>query len=96
MSLYAREFKIYKDFTLLSELDFITTWDGRRNTLFANDVFSINPSLGLECGYKKIAFLRFGFGDFQKEILINNWSRRLNIFINISFKFFEVFYKHIN
>ena len=68
----AREFKIYNDFTVLSELDFITTWDGRRNTLIANDFFSINPSLGLECGYKKMAFLRFGFGDFHKEILINN------------------------
>ena len=32
----------------------------------------MNPSLGLEFGYKKIAFLRLGFGNFQKEILINN------------------------
>ena len=32
----------------------------------------------------------------KREILINNWSRSLNIFINISFKFFEIFYKHIN
>ena len=68
---FGREFKLHKDFTCLSELDFITTWDGRRNTILANDVFSINPSLGLEFGYKKIAFLRFGVGSFQKEILIN-------------------------
>ena len=60
------------DVTILSELDIITTWDGRRNTLIANDIFSINPSMGLEFGYKKIAFLRFGFGNFQKEIMIND------------------------
>ena len=68
----AIEFKIYQDFTCLSELDIITTWDGRRNTLIANDIFSINPSMGLEFGYKKIAFLRFGFGNFQKETMIND------------------------
>ena len=66
-----REFIIRKDFTILSELGFTTTWDGRRNTLISNDVFSVNPSIGLEIGYKKSAFFRFGFGNFQKESLIN-------------------------
>jgi len=66
-----REFIIRKDFTVLSELDFTTTWDGRRNALIANDVFSINPAIGLEMGYKKLVFLRFGFGNFQKEVLID-------------------------
>ena len=49
----AREFNLYKDFTLLSEIDLVTTWDGRRNTLLSNNVFSMNPSIGLECAYKK-------------------------------------------
>lgn len=71
----AREFNLFRDFTLLSELDIVTTWDGRRNTLVSNNLFSINPSIGLECGYKKIAFLRFGIGNFQKEILINTNER---------------------
>ena len=71
----AREFNLYKDFTLLSEIDLVTTWDGRRNTLLSNNVFSMNPSIGLECAYKKIAFLRFGLGNFQKEIFINNAER---------------------
>ena len=95
----AREFNLYKDFTLLSEIDLVTTWDGRRNTLLSNNVFSMNPSIGLECAYKKIAFLRFGLGNFQKEIFINNVERMTlqhNFGIGVSLWSFKLDYSLTN
>ena len=95
----AREFNLFKDITLLSELDIVTTWDGRRNTLVSNNLFSINPSIGLECGYKKIAFLRFGIGNFQKEILINTNERMTlqpNFGIGVSVWSFKLDYSLTN
>lgn len=66
----SRHFKIYQDISCLSEIDFITTWDGKRNTIISTNVISIDPSIGLEFDYKNIGFLRFGFGNLQKEQLI--------------------------
>lgn len=62
----ARQFTIKEDFSLLASFDLLTTFDGKRNAPIKTDAFSMDPSLGIEAGYKQIAFVRFGIGDFQE------------------------------
>ena len=62
----ARNFVVAEHFSLLASIDLLTTFDGKRNALIKTDVFSMDPSLGIEAGYKQVAFLRFGIGDFQQ------------------------------
>lgn len=74
----SRDFILFKDVTCLPEIDFSATWDGKRNTLISTNLVSLEPSLGLEIDYKKIGFLRFGFGNFQKEQLIDSIEDQLS------------------
>jgi hypothetical protein len=60
-----REFEI-KKFAILPELNFVTTFDGQRNTLIQGDPVSIDPYFGMEVSYAKIVFIRGGVGNFQK------------------------------
>jgi hypothetical protein len=62
----SREVKLPKEFTVLIAADIEATTDGRRNTPIATDLVSIDPRVGLELGYKNLAFLRGGAGNFQK------------------------------
>lgn len=61
----ARKFEFGKRFTLLTELDLQTTFDGMRNTIIRDKTFSMSPVFGLEAGYKNIIFLRGGVGNLQ-------------------------------
>ena len=62
----SRQMKLPKEFTALIAADIEATTDGRRNTPIAGDVVSIDPRIGIEVGYKNLAFLRGGAGNFQK------------------------------
>ena len=61
----AKNFEFGKNFTLLTELDLQTTFDGMRNTLIRDKTFSSSPVFGFEAGFKNIVFLRGGVGNFQ-------------------------------
>jgi hypothetical protein len=61
----ARNFT-FSNFNLLVSADLLTTFDGRRNTLISSDPVSVDPALGLEIGYKRTAYVRFGMGDYQE------------------------------
>ncbi len=61
----ARKFEFGKKFTLLTELDLQTTFDGMRNTIIRDKTFSMTPVFGLEAGFKNIIFLRGGVGNLQ-------------------------------
>lgn len=61
----ARKFDIGKKFTLLPELNFDMTFDGKRNVLIKSNPISIDPHLGLEAGFMNIVFLRGGVGNYQ-------------------------------
>jgi len=74
----SRIFSLYEDFSLLSEANFNVTWDGKRNTVISTNLFSIDPSLGLEFDYKKIGFLRLGIGNFQQEQLIDSIDEEIS------------------
>ncbi len=62
----AYQTKITSKFGLLAEIDADITTDGQRNVLISADPVSIDPHVGLELDYRKIAFLRGGVGNIQK------------------------------
>ncbi|MEK7257767.1 MAG: hypothetical protein AAB316_23620, partial [Bacteroidota bacterium] len=57
----------FKKVSVLPELNFVATTDGKRNTLLSSDPVSIDPSLGVEVNYNSFLFLRAGVSQFQKE-----------------------------
>ena len=65
ISSVAYNWKIGKQFSLLTTLDLDMTFDGERNTVISTSLLSIDPRFGLEAGFQNIAFLRAGIGNFQ-------------------------------
>lgn len=64
----SRIFPIYDKFSGLAELDFDFTFDGQRHVLIEGDPVSIDPRLGIEINYNRLAFVRFGVGNFQRVV----------------------------
>jgi len=62
----SRDWNISDHFSLLAALDFDFTFDGKRNVPISSDVMSIDPHMGLEIGYKGVAYLRGGVGNIQQ------------------------------
>lgn len=55
-----------KTYKLWAEIGADLTTDGKRNTVWSNNTFSLDPKLGIEGSYKKTLFLRAGVGNFQQ------------------------------
>lgn len=64
----ARDFKLGKKSSLLAEVNFDLTFDGKRNTVVSADPVSVDPKLGLELNVSNIFFLRAGINNFQKAL----------------------------
>ena len=47
------------------EVDLSITTDGKRNSIIKSNPFSIDPSIGVEFGFKTYVALRFGIGNMQ-------------------------------
>jgi hypothetical protein len=62
----AYQTKISSKFGLLAEINTDISTDGQRNVLISADPFSIDPHIGVEVDYRKIAYLRTGIGNIQK------------------------------
>lgn len=62
----AREFRIHRKFGILPAVDFELTFDGKRNVPLKSDLISLDPRIGMEADYNRIAFLRLGVGSFQQ------------------------------
>lgn len=62
----SRAFAISDKFGAMASVDLDMTFDGKRNTLIRTDLISIDPKVGAEFDYKKLAFLRLGVNQFQK------------------------------
>jgi len=61
----ARKFQFGEKFSLLSEVNMQTTFDGMRNTLIRDKTFSMSPVAGIEAGFIDRIYLRAGIGNFQ-------------------------------
>jgi len=65
----ARNFSFWKDqITVLGEFNMINTFDGKRNTVLKTNLWSAEPAMGIEIGYKGFVYLRGGLGNIQKEL----------------------------
>lgn len=64
----AYRFRINPQINLLAEANMDITFDGRRNTLAASRLASIDPRLGLEASWKDVLFLRAGINNFQRAL----------------------------
>lgn len=65
----ARSFSFWKDrISVLGELNLINSFDGKRNTVVKTDLWSMEPALGTEVGYKGFVYLRGGIGNIQKQL----------------------------
>ncbi len=64
----ARSFRFgaSKNIGLLTAFDADFTFDGRRNVLVRSRALSVDPHIGVELDYKKLAFVRLGAGDVQR------------------------------
>ena len=74
----AYTFSLSESLKLMAELNLDLTFDGRRNTVIASDVVSLDPKLGLEAGWKNVFFIRAGINNFQEALDdndINNIDR---------------------
>jgi hypothetical protein len=61
-----RQFTLPAQFTALVAVDLEATTDGERNTLISTNPVSVDPRAGVEIGYRNLAFLRGGVGNYQK------------------------------
>lgn len=96
----SRSFGVWKDkISIMPELNLITTFDGKRNTLIKSNLLSTDPVLGLEIGYIKMIFLRAGVNNVQKVTDIDNktyTSLAPSIGVGIKYKIFTLDYALTN
>ncbi|MBU8892072.1 MAG: PorV/PorQ family protein [Bacteroidales bacterium] len=91
----SRDFKIYNKFSGLVELDLDFSFDGQRHVLIEGDPVSIDPHLGIEIDYNRLAFLRFGIGNFQRVVEFDDkesMTFQPNFGIGIQFKGISIDY----
>lgn len=84
-----------KGFYTSAELDLDLTTDGRRNTIIKSSVFSLDPHLGVEVGFKTFVALRAGVSNMQFTKDYDDSKRfnvQPNIGIGLNFKSFYLDY----
>jgi hypothetical protein len=63
----AYQFRIGEKIGILPAADFDLTFDGQRNVAFGSGTLSVDPKIGVEIDYSKMAFLRIGVNNFQED-----------------------------
>lgn len=77
----AYDFKLGKSLNLLAEANLDLTFDGRRNTVLATDVVSVDPKIGLEVSWKNVFFVRGGINNFQRALDDDDITNKKKIWI---------------
>jgi hypothetical protein len=57
-----------EQFSAGGEFDLVNTFDGERNVILRTSLWSLEPVIGFEGGFKNIVFLRAGIGNIQKAV----------------------------
>ena len=81
-----RDFRLNSHLDLKAELD-INSRFFKTHALIASDFISIDPSLGLEFTYYKIAFLRLGVNNFRKEMYFDEENVKFQPNAGLGFKY---------
>lgn len=83
----AKNFEINRSFGLLAEIDLNMRF-AKTNDIISSDFVSIDPSLGIQLDYEKMAFLRLGVGNIQNTTEFNgNTSTSLQPNFGIGFNY---------
>ncbi|HOK37078.1 MAG TPA: PorV/PorQ family protein [Bacteroidales bacterium] len=86
-----------KNFSVYPEIGVIVTTDGKRNTLLKSNLFSADPSFGIEFSYNDMIFVRGGINNFQQIPEFNNttsFSWQPNIGLGIKLYGFNLDYAY--
>jgi len=62
-------------FSYLAEIDLRLSTDGYKAGLFTGNNFAFEPAMGIELGYNELAFLRFGLGNYQNRVRVEDTSQ---------------------
>lgn len=95
----AYNIKIGEKFTVLPEVNFDLTFDGKRNVLIGGDFTSVDPHVGLEMGYRDFIFVRGGIGGVQKIEDFDgnqNWKSQPNFGVGLKIKNVNIDYALTN
>lgn len=96
----SKQFNIWKDkIGIMPELNVITTFDGKRNTLIKSKAASMDPVVGLEISYLKMIYLRGGIYNIQQVTDIKNKTSTVLdpcIGVGIKYKIFTLDYALTN
>ena len=92
-----RKFYLWNDrISILAEFNCVNTFDGKRNTVIKTKVWSLEPMLGTEIGYKGFIYLRAGIGNIQKALSAKGdtyvTTYQPNIGVGIKYKIFALDY----
>lgn len=71
----SRKFDFNDRYSLLTSMEFETTFDGQRNAIVSSPVVAVSPMAGVEFSYDDFVFVRTGFNQFQRELTIENRER---------------------
>lgn len=94
----AKKMIIRYDYSLLAAANLNMRFN-KTNDLFASEIVSIDPALGLELGYTNLVFLRAGVGNFQRITQLDNTeqlSMQPNIGLGFQYKGIQVDYALTN
>ncbi|WP_425392699.1 PorV/PorQ family protein [Ekhidna sp.] len=84
----SRNFELTESLGLMASMDVDITFDGKRNTLVNSELVSLDPKVGIEADYKKMAFLRLGVNQFQQIKDFDgstSWTFQPNMGVGIHF-----------
>lgn len=82
-------------FSVTSEVNFVNTFDGMRNTLIKSNTWSMSPQAGIEFGFRDFIFLRAGIGNFQKvkeARTLDKWVAQPNFGVGVRIKSLSIDY----
>ena len=71
-----RRIELPKQFSALIAADLEATTDGQRGTPISTKAVSVNPSAGVELGYRNLVFLRGGAGNYQQITSVVDLSKQ--------------------
>jgi hypothetical protein len=74
-------FKLGKSFDLMAEANVDVTFDGKRNTVYGNNTFSIDPHIGLEASISNVFFVRAGITNFQRGTQDGDTTNKKKVWI---------------
>ncbi len=82
----SRNFHLNQNLDLLAELDFNARFF-KMNSIISSDVISMEPALGLEFTYYKMAFIRLGVNNFRNEYYFDEKQLKFQPNAGLGFKY---------